>query len=413
MLQQIPDVSPTGRFTTLVPLIFILSVSAIKEIIEDIKRHRADNEINRRKVDVLKGDKWISTKWLDVAVGDIVKIMNNSFFPADVVLISSSEPQGMCFIETSNLDGETNLKIRQALPVTSNTTTIHGLIGMSGTIECAAPSKLLYEFNGLIRLRSKPVPEPLGSDQLLLRGSILRNTSWVFGVVVYIGQDTKIMQNTTKAPLKRSSVDKLTNIQILLLFGVLFIMCLICSIFNILWTNIHSETDWYLGLEGGALNFIFTILTFLILFNNLIPISLQVTLEVVRDGYPRVCQDFEFERGIGSGQIRIFRQDRHPHQEHYGVQEVRSWRRNLSQDHKNADLIREMLIILSVCHTVIPEQFPDGSIVYHAASPDERALVYGASKFGYEFICRTPYYVEISALGLKEKYDILHVLEGR
>nr|CAI5828688.1 unnamed protein product [Callosobruchus analis] len=70
MLQQIPDVSPTGRFTTL-------------------KRHRADNEINRRKVDVLKGDKWISTKWLDVAVGDIVKIMNNSFFPADVVLISS------------------------------------------------------------------------------------------------------------------------------------------------------------------------------------------------------------------------------------------------------------------------------------------------------------------------------------
>lgn len=35
LLQQIPDVSPTGRYTTLVPLIFILTVSALKEIIED------------------------------------------------------------------------------------------------------------------------------------------------------------------------------------------------------------------------------------------------------------------------------------------------------------------------------------------------------------------------------------------
>lgn len=113
LLQQIPDVSPTGRYTTLVPLIFILSVSAIKEIIEDVvsgkiyninylvcsmfflflflfkKRHRADDETNYREVEVLRDNSWEFIRWLHVAVGDIVRVHNNNFFPADLVLISS------------------------------------------------------------------------------------------------------------------------------------------------------------------------------------------------------------------------------------------------------------------------------------------------------------------------------------
>lgn len=110
LLQQIPDVSPTGRLTTLVPLIFILSVSAIKEIVEDVvsiiwlhfrkhrykfvylnnqKRHRADDDVNHREVDVVKDGQWQAVKWQDLTVGDIVKITNNTFFPADMVLLSS------------------------------------------------------------------------------------------------------------------------------------------------------------------------------------------------------------------------------------------------------------------------------------------------------------------------------------
>lgn len=84
---------------------------------------------------------------------------------------------------------------------------------------------------------------------------------------------------------------------------------------------------------------------------------------------------------------------------------------NLQAKHQTAPIIDEFLTLLSVCHTVIPERADDGSITYHAASPDERALVAGAMRFGYVFTTRTPNYVEVDALGTLRKYEILNVLE--
>lgn len=190
-------------------------------------------------------------------------------------------------------------------------------------------------------------------------------------------------------------------------------------------------------------NFAYNLLTFLILFNNLIPISLQVTLEVVRfmqaifinmdikmyhaeSDTPAMARTSNLNEELG--QVRYIFSDK------TGTltRNVMEFKRcaighdiytinqnyensllvqHLRQGHENAALIRELLVLLSVCHTVIPEKHPDGSIVYHAASPDERALVYGACKFGYVFESRTPSYVEIDALGVKERYDILTVLE--
>jgi phospholipid-transporting ATPase len=444
LLQQIPDVSPTGRYTTLVPLIFILSVSAIKEIIEDIKRHRADDETNHRKVEVLRAENWISVRWMDVIVGDIVKVLNNTFFPADLILLSSSEPQGMSFIETANLDGETNLKIRQALPSTARLTTINDLKNLSGTIECEPPNRHLYEFTGVLKETNK-IAQPLGPDQVMLRGAMLRNTSWVFGIVAYTGHETKLMRNSTSAPLKRSSVDKLTNIQILLLFGILFTMCLISAIFNLLWNNNQSGADDYIGLEPNSTqNFAYNLLTFLILFNNLIPISLQVTLEVVRfiqaifinmdikmyheesdtpamartsnlnEELGQVKYIFSDKTGTLTRNVMEFKRCAIGHDVYDALADNVNDAlivKHLRQEHKNAELIKELLVLLSVCHTVIPEKMPDGSVVYHAASPDERALVYGASRFGYVFKSRTPSFVEIDALGEKQRYEILSVLE--
>jgi phospholipid-transporting ATPase len=111
-LQQIPDLSPTGRWGTILPLMLVLFVTAVKEIWEDFQRLKQDRKINRNKVLLLKDKEWVSTMWLDIKVGDLVKVENKEPFPADLVLLSSSEDQAMAYIETSNLDGETNLKVR-------------------------------------------------------------------------------------------------------------------------------------------------------------------------------------------------------------------------------------------------------------------------------------------------------------
>lgn len=85
----------------------ILGVSALKEIVEDVRRHRADKETNNRLVDVMHNGEFRQKKWQDVKVGEAVRITADRFFPADIVLVSSSGPMGICYIETANLDGET------------------------------------------------------------------------------------------------------------------------------------------------------------------------------------------------------------------------------------------------------------------------------------------------------------------
>ncbi|VDN40142.1 unnamed protein product [Dibothriocephalus latus] len=153
LLQQIPGVSPTGRFTTVVPLTIILFVSAVKEMIEDFKRHSADKTTNRTKTLVLKNGDWNEVPWMNVKVGDVVKLVNHNGIPADLLLLSSSEPLGMCYIETSNLDGETNLKLRQGLKETAEYLTAEKLGTVNWRVECEKPNRNLEEFVGTLWVR--------------------------------------------------------------------------------------------------------------------------------------------------------------------------------------------------------------------------------------------------------------------
>uniref|UniRef100_A0A8C4EKY6 Phospholipid-transporting ATPase n=1 Tax=Dicentrarchus labrax TaxID=13489 RepID=A0A8C4EKY6_DICLA len=465
LLQQIPDVSPTGRWTTLVPLLFILVVAAVKEIIEDLKRHNADGVVNKKECQVLRNGAWEIVHWEKVAVGEVVRAANGDHLPADLVILSSSEPQGMCYIETSNLDGETNLKIRQGLQVTADIKDIDSLMRLSGRMECESPNRHLYEFVGNIRL-DRHSTVPLGPDQILLRGAQLRNTQWVHGVVVYTGHDTKLMQNSTRPPLKLSNVERITNFQILVLFGCLLAISLVCSIGQTIWKYQYGNDAWYMDLNcknGGAANFGLNFLTFIILFNNLIPISLLVTLEVIKfiqaffinwdtdmlyepTNTPAMartsnlneelgqvkyifsdktgtltCNVMQFKKctiaGVAYGHVpeaeegSFAEDDCHStHSSDEAGFNDPSLLENLQSNHPTAAVIQEFMTMMAICHTAVPER-TDGKITYQAASPDEGALVRAAENLGFVFSGRTPDSVIVEMLGAEEKYELLHVLE--
>uniref|UniRef100_A0A673BMF4 Phospholipid-transporting ATPase n=1 Tax=Sphaeramia orbicularis TaxID=375764 RepID=A0A673BMF4_9TELE len=441
LLQQIPDVSPTGRWTTLVPLLFILVVAAVKEVIEDLVRQ--SSILHHR-----------------CFLGSIVRAANGDHLPADLVILSSSEPQGMCYIETSNLDGETNLKIRQGLQMTADIKDIDSLMRLSGRMECESPNRHLYEFVGNIRLDGHSTV-PLGPDQILLRGAQLRNTQWVHGVVVYTGHDTKLMQNSTRPPLKLSNVERITNFQILVLFGCLLAISLVCSIGQTIWKYQYGNDAWYMDLNS---NFGLNFLTFIILFNNLIPISLLVTLEVIKfiqaffinwdtdmlyepTNTPAMartsnlneelgqvkyifsdktgtltCNVMQFKKctiaGVAYGipvcsfvltsPSPLSRHSTHSSDE-AGFNDP-SLLENLQSNHPTAAVILEFMTMMAICHTAVPER-TDGKITYQAASPDEGALVRAARNLGFVFSGRTPDSVIVEMLGTEERYELLHVLE--
>uniref|UniRef100_A0A673HLY2 Phospholipid-transporting ATPase n=1 Tax=Sinocyclocheilus rhinocerous TaxID=307959 RepID=A0A673HLY2_9TELE len=439
LLQQIPDVSPTGRWTTLVPLLFILVVAAVKEFIEDLVR--AFNYI------LLRNGAWEIVHWEKVSVGEVVRAANGDHLPADLIILSSSEPQGMCYIETSNLDGETNLKIRQGLQITTDIKDIDSLMRLSGRMECESPNRHLYEFVGNIRLDGHSTV-PLGPDQILLRGAQLRNTQWVHGIVVYTGHDTKLMQNSTSPPLKLSNVERITNFQILLLFGCLLAISLVCSIGQTIWKYQYGNDAWYMDLNyGAAANFGLNFLTFIILFNNLIPISLLVTLEVIKfvqaffinwdtdmlyevTNTPAMARTSNLNEELG--QVKYIFSDKtgtltcnvmqfkkctiagvaygHSSQstEETGFNDP-SLLENLKSNHPTASVIQEFMTMMAICHTAVPEC--TDKITYQAASPDEGALVRAAQNLGFVFSGRTPDCVIVESHGEEEKYELLHVLE--
>ncbi|KAI5821040.1 hypothetical protein BZA77DRAFT_336364 [Pyronema omphalodes] len=461
-LQQIPDISPTNRYTTIGPLIVVLLVSAGKELIEDFKRKSSDTELNRSKAQVLTGSEFLVKKWIDVRVGDIVRVESEDPFPADLILLASSEPEGLCYIETANLDGETNLKIKQALPETSGLVDPGGLSRISGRVRSEQPNSSLYTYEGTLMMSSTGGEReiPLNPDQLLLRGATLRNTPWIHGIVVFTGHETKLMRNATATPIKRTAVERMVNVQIVMLVGILMALSLISSAGDVIKQS-TSSTMSYLHLQGNnkVKQFFSDILTYWVLYSNLVPISLFVTVEIVKyyqaflinsdiDIYhaetdtPAVCRTsslveelgqieyiFSDKTGTLTCNMMEFKQcsigglcyaeevpeDRRATVQDgqtVGIHDFKTLAANL-KNHESRETIHHFLAMLATCHTVIPERKSDdpNDIKYQAASPDEGALVEGAVKLGYRFVARRPKVVTIEVAGQQYDYELLNVCE--
>lgn len=235
-------------------------------------------------------------QWKNVQVGDFVRLYNAEAVPADIVVLNTSDPDGACYIETKNLDGETNLKVRQALHAGRKVKRARECERTDFWIESEAPHPNLYQYSGAARWNQKnpkdpegpstEMAEPVSINNLLLRGCNIRNTEWVLGVVVFTGQETKIMLNSGITPSKRAKISRDLNWNVLYNFAILFLMCLVSALVNgfAYGQPDTSITFFEFGSYGGSagLDGFITFWAAIILYQNLVPISLYISLEIIR-----------------------------------------------------------------------------------------------------------------------------------
>ncbi|CAH2066222.1 unnamed protein product [Thlaspi arvense] len=286
--------APYTAASAIVPLLFVIGATMVKEGVEDWRRKKQDIEVNNRKVKVHRGDgNFDSKEWKTLSVGDLVKVEKNEFFPADLVLLSSSYEDAICYVETMNLDGETNLKVKQGLEVTSSLREELNFKGFEAFVKCEDPNANLYSFVGTMEL--KGAKYPLSPQQLLLRDSKLRNTDFIFGAVIFTGHDTKVIQNSTDPPSKRSMIEKKMDKIIYLMFFMVVAMAFLGSvIFGVTTRNDFKDgvmKRWYLRPDSSSIFFdpkrapvaaVYHFLTAVMLYSYFIPISLYVSIEIVK-----------------------------------------------------------------------------------------------------------------------------------
>ncbi|XP_062410135.1 phospholipid-transporting ATPase ID [Sardina pilchardus] len=470
-LQLIPAISSLSWFTTVVPLLLVLCMTAVKDGSDDVNRHKSDRQVNNRKVEVLVNGELKSEKWRNVRVGDIIKLESNQFVTADVLLLSSSEPLNLVYIETAELDGETNLKVKQALTITGELgDDIQKLAAFKGEVCCEPPNNRLDKFTGNLTVDGQTLS--LDNEKILLRGCTLRNTEWCFGLVVFGGPDTKLMQNCGKNRFKRTSIDFLMNVLVLCIFGGLAFMCTVLAIGKGIWeTQEGSAFAAFLPSDDGynpAFSAFLTFWSYVIILNTVVPISLYVSVEIIRLGNSyyidwdrkmyheasntpaqartttlneelgQIKYIFSDKTGTLTQNIMTFNKCSIDGKTYGDVFDFAGQRIDITEKTPKVDFSWNQLAdpkfyfhdkslveavrqdskdtqaffrLLALCHTVMPEELKDGGLNYQAQSPDEGALVTAARNFGFVFRSRTPESITVVEMGKEITYDLLAVLD--
>lgn len=301
ILQMIPGLSTTGTYTTIIPLSFFVALSMAKEGYDDLRRFKLDKAENNKETTVLRSEdlpreihgqntssvsttprlkQWKTIKWKDLRVGDVVKLVRDEAAPADLVVLHANGLNNVAYVETMALDGETNLKSKQASPSVANAcSTVDGVSHCNAHVVVEDPNLDLYNFEGKISLDNEH--SPLTNSEIIYRGSIVRNTPEVLALAIYTGEECKIRMNATKNPrIKAPSLQAVVNKIVIII--VLFVLAL--AVFNTvayqIWQESTEEKSWY--LVDASVGFFPILSSFIILFNTMIPLSLYVSLEIVK-----------------------------------------------------------------------------------------------------------------------------------
>nr|XP_026491211.1 probable phospholipid-transporting ATPase VD isoform X2 [Vanessa tameamea] len=288
LLNWVPAINAFGKEVAMLPVLFVLGVTAIKDLFEDRRRHLSDKRINNSFCRVYKKsmERYVRVKWRDVRVGDLVHLSNNEAVPADMVLLHSSNPLGICYLDTCNLDGETNLKQRVVAPGFRDKQLEFNPMKFRSSVEVERPSTKIYRFTGTIS-HPNGCRVPLNSENLLLRECTIKNTDYVEGIVVYAGHETKAMLNNGGPRYKCSKLEKKMNTDVIWCVLVLLFLCCAGAVGCKVWLDQYSPflykyTPFIPYAEKPAYEGLLIFWTYIIVLQVMIPVSLYVTIEMTK-----------------------------------------------------------------------------------------------------------------------------------
>ena len=310
VIQSIPVISPLSSLTAIVPLIFVLGVSLIREFIEDWARKSYDDMNNKEEIIVFRDGYFQNDYSETLRSGEVILVTEGKTIPADMVLVDSGMREGIAYVETSSLDGEKALKFKLANKETIGSfsdeknrkeiATKNIMIG--GEVEISNPNPNLNEINGKVKFilkrdekssfsaesrttsKTKNCLYEITNKEFILKGSILRNTNWIIGIVVYTGMNNKIILNSKKPTTKISQIEKKMNYYLMYVFIFLMLCCLICSIMH--HHGYEKNKNFYINFinlqRSSVTESFITFFTYFLLLNTMIPISLIVTIEIIK-----------------------------------------------------------------------------------------------------------------------------------
>ena len=427
---------PTSMIGTFV---FVLVFTMLKDALEDFNRYKNDKISNNKPCNLLQENKWVKERCFKLRPGNIIKLNKNEECSCDILLLYSSNKEGYIYLDTKNLDGETNLKekciLEELKEYNINENELDNL--NNGVIETTESDPELHFWEGYITYKNKKQIY-CNIKNIILKGCILKNTEFIVGVVVYSGSQTKIMKNNRNPKPKISKIMKIMNYLMYSLFIFTMVICVSFAIFDAKFVNTyHNKYDYifYKYEKNNTIyHFILDFLTFFVAYAQIIPISLYVVMEIIKIyqtiliNYDFDLYDFDIDKQCSCresglieelGQIDFIFSDKTGtltqnimefkkcfiNGKVYGSElesndtsdayhtingDPKAYEKlisipSLDFEYKDKECLERFFTLLCLCHDVFPE-YVNKKIEYQGSSPDDIALVKGAQQLGFEFI---------------------------